>query len=101
MYKSDGGSPIPLPEELNRALRRASERTLSALTSLRRAVLQHVQSERERGATLAEIKVDLQQVISRVHAVADGSDGDGNGDGQRELAAQVIKWTDGFYNRKD
>ncbi|HYU52693.1 MAG TPA: hypothetical protein VEK37_07095, partial [Gemmatimonadaceae bacterium] len=44
---TEDGSTNALPEELERALRRATDRTLSALTSLRRAVRQHVRNERD------------------------------------------------------
>ena len=91
--------PVALPDELDRALRRATDRTLSALTSLRKAVLQHVQTARARGASLSEIKAELQEIVSRLQADARAKDGYTSN--QQELAAQVIKWTDGFYNRGD
>jgi hypothetical protein len=105
MSQNDDGSPSPLPEELDRALRRATSRSLSALTSLRKAVLQQVNSGQEHGTTLAQLKLDLLEIISRVQ----DSDGRGDGDGSRDgadnehetVAAQVIKWTDGFYKRSD
>jgi hypothetical protein len=99
MSKTDDGLSNPLPEELDRALRRATNRTLSALTELRKSVLLHVSSERDRGVALSQIKLDLQEIISRVKESA-GNDGDG--DGEHEIiAAEVIKWTDGFYKRSD
>jgi hypothetical protein len=105
MSQNDDGSPSPLPEELDRALSRATSRSLSALTSLRKAVLRQVNSEQEHGTTLAQLKLDLLEIISRVQ----DSDGRGGGDGSRDgadsehetVAAQVIKWTDGFYKRSD
>ncbi len=99
MSQPDEGSPIPLPEDLDRALRRATGRARSALTSLRKAVLLHVESERARGVALSEVKVQLEETISQLQAAAGGKKGDG--DVQQELAAQVIKWTDGFYKRGD
>ncbi len=103
MSKTNDGSPNPLPEELDRALRLATDRTISALTALRKAVLLHVGSERERGASLHEIKLDLHEIISRVKDAAErDGDGDGDGDGEHEtIAAEMIKWTDGFYKRSD
>jgi hypothetical protein len=99
MSRNDDGTPNPLPEELDRALRRATERTVSALTALRKAVLVHVNSERNRGISLEHIKLDLQGIISRVH---DGATKDGDGDGEHEtISAEVIKWADGFYKRSD
>jgi hypothetical protein len=101
MSKTEDGLPNPLPEELDRALRRATDRTISALTALRKAVLLHVSSERDRGVGLSQIKLDLQEIISRVKDGA-GKDGDGDGNGEHEtVSAEVIKWTDGFYKRSD
>lgn len=99
MSRNSDGTPNPLPEELDRALRRATDRTISALTALRKAVLVHVNGERERGISLAAIKLDLQGIISRVH---DSARKDGDGDGEHEIiAAEVIKWSEGFYKRSD
>jgi hypothetical protein len=99
MSKTDDGSPNPLPDELDRALRRATDRTISALTTLRKAVLLHVSGERERGTSLPQIKLDLQEMISRVK---NGAEKDGDGDGEHEtIAAEMNKWTDGFYKRSD
>ncbi len=124
---TEDGSTNALPEELERALRRATDRTLSALTSLRRAVRQHVRTERDRGTTLSGIEFDLRAIIARAqegisqtdgdggdghhdgsdggdghHDGSDGGDGhhDGSdgGDGHHDaLTAQVIKWSEGFY----
>jgi hypothetical protein len=99
MSRNSDGTPSPLPDELDRALRRATDRTISALTALRKAVLVHVNSERERGASLTEIKLDLHEIIARAHADALK---DGDGDGEHEtIAAEMVKWTDGFYKRSD
>ena len=105
MSRTDDGLANPLPEELDSALRRATDRTLSALTALRKSVLLHVSSERNRGVALSQIKLDLQEIISRVKDGAGkngNGDGDGDGDGEHEtVSAEMIKWTDGFYKRSD
>jgi hypothetical protein len=89
----------PLPEELDRALRGATDRTLVALTALRRAVRQHVQDERNRGIALDEIEIELRTIITRVLKDAAGRD---SIDGERDtLANQMIKWSAGFYHQKD
>lgn len=99
MSRSDDGPLSSLPEELDRALRRATDRTLVALTSLRKAVRQHVQDERERGATLPEIELDLRALVTRLHEEAVRSNG---ADGEHDtLATQMIKWTEGFYKQND
>jgi hypothetical protein len=92
-------TPNSLPEELDRALRRATDRTLLALTSLRKAVRKHVEDEKNAGATLPEIELELRAIIAKVLEDAEGRD---SIDGERDtLAAQMIKWSEGFYKRKD
>ena len=99
MSPPEAGKPHPLPEELDRALRRATDRTLVALTSLRKAVRQHVHDERERGTSLPKIELELRAIIARV--LKDAEDRD-IVDGEREaLANQMIKWSKGFYNQND
>lgn len=92
MSESDG-TPNSLPEELDRALRRATDRTLSALTSLRRAVRDHVHSERDNGVSLAEIENEMRIIIARAQESVK-SDGDGH---HEALSTQMIKWTSGFF----
>jgi hypothetical protein len=99
MSGTDNGTPSSLPEELDRALRRATDRTLIALTSLRKAVRKHVQDEKDSGATLPEIEMELREIIAKVLEDAEGRD---SIDGERDtLAAQMIKWSEGFYKKKD
>jgi hypothetical protein len=95
MARSEDGSPNPLPEELDRALRRATDRTLVALTSLRKAVRQHVHDERGRGASLADIERELREIIARALKEAEER---GTVDGERDtLSNQMIKWSQGFF----
>jgi hypothetical protein len=98
MSSNNDGQSNPLPEELDRALRRATDRTLAALTSLRRAVRDHVQTERDGGASLQMIELELRELIARAHekARADGADGE-----HHALASQMIKWSEGFFNQND
>lgn len=99
MSEYDDNPPNSLPDELDRALRRATDRTLMALTSLRKAVRKHVQDERNGGATLPEIEMQLREIIARVLEEAEGRD---SIDGERDtLAAQMIKWSEGFYKTKE
>ena len=99
MSGPDDKNPSSLPDELDRALRRATDRTLIALTSLRKAVRKHVQDGKNGGATLPEIEMELREIIARVLADAEGRD---SIDGERDtLAAQMIKWSEGFYEKKD
>jgi hypothetical protein len=99
MSPPDNGNGHPLPEELDRALRRATDRTLVALTSLRKAVRQHVHDERERGTTLPQIELELRGIIARVLKDAEGRD---SVDGERDtLAHQMLNWSKGFYGQQD
>ena len=99
MSGPDDVKPNSLPEELDRALKRATDRTLMALTSLRKAVRKHVQDEKDAGATLPEIELELRAIIAKVLEDAEGRD---SIDGERDtLAAQMIKWSEGFYKKKD
>jgi hypothetical protein len=92
-------TPNSLPEELDRALKRATDRTLIALTSLRKAVRKHVEDEKDAGATLPEIELELRAIIAKVLEDAEGRD---SIDGERDtLATQMIKWSEGFYKKKD
>ena len=99
MLQPDDNPRNPLPEELDRALRRATDRTLVALTALRKAVRQHVRDERERGTALAEVELELHEIIARALRDAEGRD---SVDRERDtLANQMVKWTAGFYNEND
>jgi hypothetical protein len=99
MVQSQAQTPNPLPEELDRALRRATDRTLVALTALRKAVRQHVTDERDKGTSLSNVELELGEIIARALRDAEGRD---SIDGERgTLANQMIKWTEGFYNQKD
>ncbi len=96
MSPSDG-TPNLLPEELDRALRRATDRTLSALTSLRRAVRDHVQSERDKGTSLSEIENEMRILIARAQESVKNEP-----DGHHEaLSTQMIKWTGGFFEEEN
>jgi hypothetical protein len=99
MARSEDGSPNPLPEELDRALRRATDRTLVALTSLRKAVRQHVHDERERGTSLPDVERELRAIIARALKDADERE---PVDGERDtLSNQMIKWSHGFYEESN
>jgi hypothetical protein len=99
MARSEDDSPNPLPEELDRALRRATDRTLVALTSLRKAVRQHVHDERERGASLPDIERDLREIIARALKDAEARE---PVNGEREtLSNQMIKWSHGFFEESN
>src|SRR5256885_1614368 len=88
-----------LPGELAAALRRTTTHTLNALHSLRVALREHVQDERSRGVTAAEIDNGLRDMIS---VAGDGADGDGHPPERvRELTAQVLRWSESFYSKPE
>jgi hypothetical protein len=98
MTNSSDGHASPLPDELAAALSRATDRTLNALFSLRRAVREHVYDERSHGATLAEIDAELRNMIT--DAAGDSAHPDYSMDRHNELTRQVLKWTESFYARQ-
>jgi hypothetical protein len=86
-----------LPDELERALQRATVQTLASLGALRKALRAHVHKERDDGATLMEIERDLRMLVSRAEGSSSNrADGDGNHD---HLATQLVKWSEGFYDK--
>jgi hypothetical protein len=96
---TDTGFPSsPLPEELGAALRRATDRTIVAIQSLRKAVRNHVHFERSQGASLDEIDHNLRSMIRT--AGGDSDHPDFSSDRIDELTKQVLSWTDSFYKAK-
>ena len=93
--KSNDGQQ-PLPDELATALQRATAGTLGAFQVLRIALRDHVNSERSRGASLAEIDADLRSMID----LARDGDGDHSEQHIEELKTLVVRWSEGFYSRK-
>jgi hypothetical protein len=96
MANLNDGHPSPLPDEFAAALRRATDRTLIALQSLRPAVRQHVQDERSRGISLEQIDAGLLTMIET--AAGDSERHSYSVDGHEELTSQVLKWTAAFYS---
>lgn len=90
------GMPGPLPDELVRALQKAIAKNLGALDTLRKTVQQHVRAERNRGVTLSEIDRELMTLLTKAQ-------GDTRrrreGIPDRELAAQVGKWSEAFFSQ--
>ena len=84
-----------LSDELERALHRATDRTMGALTSLRQAVRDHVHHQRDGGNDLDEIQLQLRTISIRA---MDGispvplTDGD-----QSNLNRQIMQWSSTFY----
>lgn len=89
----------PLPRELELALRRATDRTLTALASLRHAVREHVHQERAGGNDLDEIQLQLRAIVARaLDGVPPAEHTDGGH--HARLTRQIIQWSSGFYTEK-
>lgn len=88
----------PLPDELERALRAATDRTLATLTALRVAVREHVHRSRDRGDDLDEIQLQLRTIAARAVAGiplthdAEGTTG--------SLGVQMLQWSKSFYTER-
>jgi hypothetical protein len=99
MPESDSTQPRPLPDELERALHQASGRTLQSLAVLRRALRQHVRSERNHGITMSELEVELRALVTRSESRAD--DASRNDAGCGSLSDQVVKWGEAYFTQAD
>ena len=87
-----------LPAELEYALKRATGRTLSAMTSLRRAVRAHVHTERSQGTELDTIQLELKGIITRA---LEGLPADLVPEGNHTtLTHQIIQWSGDFYTER-
>jgi hypothetical protein len=95
---STDDQPDQLPDELARAFRRATDRTLGALTALRVAVREHVHNSRNRGSDLDEIQLQLKTMVARA---LDDIPTDEQADADnRSLTLQIVQWSETFYTEK-
>ena len=86
-----------LPDELERALQRATVQTIASLGALRKALRAHVHRERDQGATLPDIENALRALVSRAES---SSPTTANGDGAEDsLASQLVKWSEDFFGK--
>jgi hypothetical protein len=99
MPESDSTQPRPLPDALERALHDASGRTLQSLSVLRRALRQHVRSERSHGVTLTELELELRALVTRSDRRS--NDASGNAGADRSLSDQVVKWGEMYFMQAD
>jgi hypothetical protein len=90
------GNGVLLPDELVKALQKAIARNLGAFATLRTTVRRHVVSERDRGATLAEIDRELLTLLARAEQHTRRRR---EGIPDRELATQVAKWSEAFFGQ--
>jgi hypothetical protein len=99
MPESDSTQPRPLPDELERALHQASGRTLQSLAVLRRALRQHVRSERSHGVTMTELEVELRALVTRSESRSNDTAQSKAGHGS--LSEQVVKWGETYFTQAD
>ena len=100
MPERDLALPRPLPDALERALQQTTGRTLRSLASLRRALREHVRSERSNGITLTELQGELRALVSRAEARATGSSGSEQ-QPRTSLSNQVVKWSESYFSQAD
>ena len=94
---ANGGSFNELPEELARALRRATDRALGELTALRDAVRQHVHDGRAGGKGLHAIQLELKATLRRALDELSTSESDGH---KTALETRMISWSETFYKER-
>jgi hypothetical protein len=95
--------PTQLNDVLSHALDRAVGTSLDSLHTLRRAVREYTQRQKERGVPLDTIMLALSSVLMEVEDErldGDGSDIGGIADGARdpELARQLRAWCSKDYS---
>ena len=86
--------PIQLPAEAERAFRRATGHTLTSFAFLRRALREHVESERKE-SSLLEIEIGLRALVARARlelpvtpAIVGSPD---------NLSEHLMEWTETFF----
>jgi hypothetical protein len=87
-------SPIQMPAGAERALRRATGHTLASFALLRKALREHVETERKE-RTLLEIEIELLALVARARLeLPDRPTGGGSPD---NLSEHVMEWTETFF----
>ena len=87
-------SPIQLPAAAARALRRATGHTLTSFAFLRRALREHVESEREK-SSLLEIEIELRALVARTRLELPTASA--NAGSQDNLSEHLMEWTETFF----
>lgn len=87
-------SPIQLPADAERALRRATGHTLTSFAFLRKALREHVENERKEGSLL-EIEIGLRALVARARLELPVTPGIvGSPD---NLSEHLMEWTETFF----
>ena len=87
-------SSIQMPAAAERALRRATGHTLTSFALLRRALREHVETERKE-RTLVEIEIELLTLVARARLELPERPAEGGS--QDNLSEHLMEWTDTFF----
>jgi hypothetical protein len=87
-------SPIQLPAEAERALRRATGHTLTSFAFLRKALREHVEIERAQ-SSLLEIEVELRTLVARTRLELPTVPAEAGS--QDNLSEHLMEWTETFF----
>jgi hypothetical protein len=87
-------SPLQLPAEAERALRRATGHTLTSFAFLRKALREHIESERKESALL-DIEVGLRALVARTRLELPIAPADAGS--QDNLSEHMMEWTETFF----
>jgi hypothetical protein len=87
-------SPMQLPAGEERALRRATGHTLTSFAFLRKALREHVESERKQ-SSLLEIEVGLRALVARTRLELPVMPADAGL--QDNLSEHLLEWTEAFF----
>jgi hypothetical protein len=87
-------SPIQIPSEAERAFRRATGHTLTSFAFLRKALREHVESERKE-SSLLEIEVELRALVARARLELPVASA--NAGSQDNLSEHLMEWTETFF----
>ncbi len=86
--------PMKLPAGIERAFRRATGQTLTSFAFLRKALREHVESERKL-ASLPEIEVGLRALVARSRLELPTASA--NAGSQDNLSEHLMEWTETFF----
>jgi hypothetical protein len=87
-------SSAQLPDEIERGLRRATGHTLTSFALLRKALREHVESERSQ-RSLLEIETDLRTLVARTRMELPAFPAEAGS--QDNLSEHLMEWTDTFF----
>ena len=83
-----------MPAAAERALRRATGRTLTSFAFLRKALREHVEGERKQ-SSLEEIEIELRAIVARVRQELPIGPADAGS--QDNLSEHLMQWTETFF----